>query len=170
MLDINQDPVKCVVSMLMEWINGRNLIQFVREMNVGASETRARIVASQLCEGIAYIHANRVIHGNVHPSNVMIDDNANVKLVGFGMARIINNDYDSDTTDGGIGGATWDSDWSAFEAWITHDNDLQANTDHNAQWKGAHRLTEEHDKNADNNVDKNAGSPLEYFDIYFESF
>lgn len=41
----------------------------------------------QLLAGIAYCHANRVLHRDLKPQNLLIDQYGNLKLADFGLAR-----------------------------------------------------------------------------------
>jgi len=42
--------------------------------------------ASQIADGLAFAHRNRVIHGNLRPSNILLDDRGEVKLADFGLS------------------------------------------------------------------------------------
>ncbi|KAJ4299083.1 Cyclin-dependent kinase catalytic subunit [Kalmusia sp. IMI 367209] len=42
---------------------------------------------TQLCQGIKYCHAHRVLHRDLKPQNLLIDKDGNLKLADFGLAR-----------------------------------------------------------------------------------
>jgi len=41
----------------------------------------------QVLEGLAHCHANRVFHRDLKPHNLLIDEEGNVKVADFGLAR-----------------------------------------------------------------------------------
>jgi len=43
----------------------------------------------QLLQGIAYCHSHRVLHRDLKPQNLLIDENGCIKLADFGLARAI---------------------------------------------------------------------------------
>ena len=43
----------------------------------------------QLLQGIAYCHSHRVLHRDLKPQNLLIDENGSIKLADFGLARAI---------------------------------------------------------------------------------
>ncbi len=42
-------------------------------------------VATQMCKALAFAHRNRILHGNLRPSNVLLTETMQVKLSDFGM-------------------------------------------------------------------------------------
>jgi len=44
-------------------------------------------LAIQVCDGLSEAHANSILHGDLKPSNILIDRDGRVKLVDFGVAE-----------------------------------------------------------------------------------
>ncbi len=42
-------------------------------------------VGNQICEAMAFAHKNRIIHGNLRPTNIMFDMSGQVKITDFGL-------------------------------------------------------------------------------------
>lgn len=48
---------------------------------------RAFAIASQILAGVAAIHGEGIVHGDIKSSNVLLDDNDRVTIIDFGLAR-----------------------------------------------------------------------------------
>ena len=53
------------------------------------SLTRKLEIASEVCEGLAYAHRRGVVHRDIKPANIFITDEGVVKLLDFGLARMV---------------------------------------------------------------------------------
>lgn len=42
-------------------------------------------LANQICDGLAFAHRNRVVHGNLRPSNILLTSNLQPKISDFGL-------------------------------------------------------------------------------------
>jgi eukaryotic-like serine/threonine-protein kinase len=42
-----------------------------------------------VCEAVSYAHANLIVHRDIKPSNIMIDKNGKVRLLDFGIAKLL---------------------------------------------------------------------------------
>ena len=50
---------------------------------------RVRTIILQVGEALGYAHAQGVIHRDVKPSNILVDDRANCRLTDFGIAKMV---------------------------------------------------------------------------------
>ncbi len=73
---------------VMEFIEGRTLAEF---MATGRRPTpvQAAEIAQKICAAIAAAHAQGVIHRDIKPGNVMITRDGTVKVMDFGIARML---------------------------------------------------------------------------------
>jgi serine/threonine-protein kinase len=73
---------------VMEFIQGRTLEDF---LSTGGrfTTTHAVEVAEKICDALAYAHVAGVIHRDIKPANVMVTRKGEVKVMDFGIARIV---------------------------------------------------------------------------------
>jgi len=70
----------------MEYVEGENLKSLMRRMGQ-FSVGKAVSVARQASEGLAQAHQLGVVHRDLKPQNIMIDNEGNVRIMDFGIAR-----------------------------------------------------------------------------------
>lgn len=85
---------KCVS--LCEYIEGVTLEQAVKKRGIYDEYGTVNIIA-QLCDGLAVLHKNRIVHRDINPSNVMLDKNGIVKIIDFDILRIVKTGQGRDT-------------------------------------------------------------------------
>ncbi len=74
--------------MVMEFVRGSTLEAIIRQ--TGAIETECAVrLFCQALEGIAHAHALGVIHRDIKPANIMLTANDEVKVMDFGIARVL---------------------------------------------------------------------------------
>ncbi len=73
---------------VMEFIEGRTLADF---LSAGGHFTpvHAAEVTEKVCEALAYAHVAGVIHRDIKPANIMVTRKGVVKVMDFGIARIV---------------------------------------------------------------------------------
>lgn len=76
--------------LLEEFIEGTTLRDFLNQrLGQPLPAQEALIYLKALCSALDYAHKNGIVHGDVRPSNVIIDPGGNISLTDFGFARPI---------------------------------------------------------------------------------
>ncbi len=70
----------------MEYVPGEDLKRLVRKVGQ-LSPGKAIFIAKQMCEGLAEAHRLGVVHRDLKPHNVMVDEEGNARIMDFGIAR-----------------------------------------------------------------------------------
>ncbi|EEH54051.1 uncharacterized protein MICPUCDRAFT_5956, partial [Micromonas pusilla CCMP1545] len=73
---------------VMEYADGGSLLDHVRARKRLSERESARMFR-QMCAGLMYCHANGVVHRDVKLENVLLDANANVKIIDFGLSAVL---------------------------------------------------------------------------------
>jgi len=72
----------------MEYVEGENLLTILsREGKISVS--KALEILGQLCGGLREAHAQGVVHRDLKPANIMVDQGGVVKIMDFGIARLM---------------------------------------------------------------------------------
>lgn len=72
----------CVVT---EYAQGE--LYEILEDDTTLPESTVRLIAIQLVKALQYLHANRIIHRDMKPQNILIGSNGMIRLADFGFAR-----------------------------------------------------------------------------------
>lgn len=70
----------------MEYVKGKTLTALIREAG-RLSITRALEITLQAADALAAAHKVEMVHRDVKPDNIMIDESGRVKVMDFGLAR-----------------------------------------------------------------------------------
>ncbi len=74
----------------MEFVEGPPLAQYVREQNLSTNQ-RLELMA-RICDAVQYAHQKGVIHRDLKPGNILVDETGQPKILDFGVARATNSD------------------------------------------------------------------------------
>jgi len=86
MYDLNKEEGTHYIT--MEYIRGEDLKRLIRKMG-SLSPGQTISIAKQVCEGLAEAHKLGVVHRDLKPQNVMVDEEGNARIMDFGIARSI---------------------------------------------------------------------------------
>ena len=73
--------------LVMEYVEGQDLRTILKQRGPLPVEEAVGYVA-QAAAGLGYAHDNGVWHRNIKPSNLLVDSQGAVKIVGFGLAHV----------------------------------------------------------------------------------
>jgi eukaryotic-like serine/threonine-protein kinase len=76
--------------LVLEYVEGCEIGRYCDERQLGI-EARLRLFLT-VCEAVTHAHRRLVVHRDLKPSNIMIDSNGQVKLLDFGIAKLIEQD------------------------------------------------------------------------------
>ena len=71
----------------MEYIHGHTLAEIIRTDPQPPVSRKLKII-DELCDGLSFAHKMAIIHRDVKPANVMVEEEGGVKILDFGIARI----------------------------------------------------------------------------------
>lgn len=75
----------------MQYIEGKNIRQLVAGKPLELKS--ALSIAIQVCDALAYTHSKGIVHRDIKAGNVMVTPSGKVKILDFGLAKLI---YDED--------------------------------------------------------------------------
>ena len=93
---------------VMELVNGRELGDLLRADEL--SLARAIEIIAEVAEALCEAHRHGIIHRDVKPSNVIINERGEVKVLDFGLAKLIDEDHELDQNSATLAGLKTRSD------------------------------------------------------------
>lgn len=81
-----QTPDK--IFFVMKFMRGGELFQHLRQAK-RFTEERARFYAAQILLALEYLHGMDIVYRDLKPENILLDDDGNVALTDFGMAKFV---------------------------------------------------------------------------------
>ena len=91
----------------MEYVAGRSLASLIARQRLSADESLKYAV--QIADAMSAAHAAGILHRDLKPGNIMVTDQDRIKVLDFGLAKLIESAAnpddltDRDTTESGIG-------------------------------------------------------------------
>lgn len=80
--------------LVMEFIDGWNVHQLITQKELQPDLTYSLL--SQVCDALHYAHQRGIVHGDIKPSNLLVNQEGVVKLADFGLAQLIDSTASSD--------------------------------------------------------------------------
>jgi len=80
---------------VMEYVEGKPIDEWCEERKLNVSE-RVRLFRS-VCAAVNYAHEHRVVHRDLKPGNILVTPDGTVKLLDFGIAKLVRVEADQKT-------------------------------------------------------------------------
>lgn len=87
---IAAEKEKKVFFMVMEYVEGNTLEKILEDKKVLDFEVATDYIV-QIADGVGHAHANKIIHRDLRPSNIIITRKNTVKITDFGTSAWLNN-------------------------------------------------------------------------------
>jgi len=57
--------------------------------NIKLTESRARVIFSQIIDTVTYCHSNSIVHRDINMKNILLDEHLNIKIIDFGLSNFV---------------------------------------------------------------------------------
>jgi len=75
--------------LIMEYVEGMELDQYIQTVTGPMPEQTALPIMTQILRAFSYAHAKGIVHRDIKPANILIAKDGTVKILDFGIARIL---------------------------------------------------------------------------------
>jgi serine/threonine-protein kinase len=86
-----------VVYLVLEYVRGVSIDKWCDQRSLRIPE-RLRLFM-EVCAAVAHAHSNLIVHRDLKPSNILVSDDGRVKLLDFGVAKLVEPDAQSRGTE-----------------------------------------------------------------------
>jgi serine/threonine protein kinase len=75
--------------LIMEYAPGQSLDSYIHQITGPIPEQKTIYFFEQILDGFAYAHQKGVVHRDIKPSNIIVTPDSDIKILDFGIAKIL---------------------------------------------------------------------------------
>lgn len=73
----------------VEYVNGKDLLHTIGDLGEKADPKWLMQMTAKLLSALGYVHAHALLHCDISPDNILVDENGQPRLIDFGAARLL---------------------------------------------------------------------------------
>lgn len=81
---------------VMEFVEGMDIHQYLRENGGSISQEYALSITAHVLDALEYAHARGIIHRDIKPANILLNQEGQVKIADFGLAKVLSDGDEQD--------------------------------------------------------------------------
>lgn len=85
--------------LVMEYVEGKDIVEYCQQKTPSLTE-RLKLFLS-ICHAVQYAHDKGIIHRDIKPKNIVVNAEDQVRLLDFGIAKLLNTDTEEALTQAG---------------------------------------------------------------------
>ncbi len=89
---VSEDKIPYIAT---EWVEGKSINDYCADNELSLNN-RLNLF-KQICSAVSFAHNKLIIHRDLKPDNILVDSNAQVKLLDFGIAKIVDESNNKQT-------------------------------------------------------------------------
>lgn len=106
--------------LVMEYVDGKNLLDYMNTVTGPLPMQNVALFFNEVLSALTYVHAKKLVHLDIKPSNIMLSSSNNLKLVDFGITL----DKSTHSKEKMMGSPAYMSPEQILEEDIDHQSDI----------------------------------------------
>jgi len=78
--------------LVMEYVEGKEITEYINSSNASLSQILSLFL--EICKAVEYAHRNLIVHRDLKPSNILVTGEGQLKVLDFGIAKLIGESMD----------------------------------------------------------------------------
>jgi serine/threonine protein kinase len=78
------------IYLVQEYMDGGDLLNYISHKSL-LNENEIRNIFKQVANGLKYLHYYGIVHRDLKPQNILIKNNEEVKIIDFGLSKVLGN-------------------------------------------------------------------------------